>query len=103
MQLFKSVALATAVLVMLVCTATADITSVTHTIEISTTGDATHTMVIAADAESYTRFKINNTNAPTFLYNRGLGMGWQDLEEGPVQIRRLYQLIYRGIPRIWIH
>ena len=81
MHLFNSVALATAVLVMLVCNATADITSVTHTIEISTTGDATHTMVIAADAESYTRFKINNTTAPTFLYNRGLGMGWQDLEK----------------------
>ncbi len=82
MQLFKSVALATAVLVMTLCNARAGVTSLVHTIEISGAGDATHRWVLALDAESYTRFKANTTNVYAFIYNRlALGMGWEDFEK----------------------
>ena len=47
MQLFKSVALATAVFVMTLCNARAGVTSLVHTIEISGAGDATHKWVVA--------------------------------------------------------
>ena len=38
-------------------------------------------MVLASDAEFYTKFKSNTPNASTFIYRAGLAMGWEDCEK----------------------
>ena len=82
MRLFRSAAaLAAMFLVLAMGNARADLTSLTHTIEIGKTGDAAHKMVLNMDAESYTKFKNNTTNASTFIYRAGLAMGYEDFEK----------------------
>lgn len=82
MRLFRSAAaLAAVFLVFAMGNARADLTRLTHTIEIGKTGDAAHKMVLSMDAESYTRFKNSTTNASTFIYRAGLALGYEDFEK----------------------